>query len=263
VTTFAEGALVFEFGHGWIVEKYDDHPAYRQGIERLRGRAQIDVDGRAHALELGTKAIDFVGLWESEVHFIEVKDFRGHRIENKQRIRNGDLAVEVALKVRDTIAGIVGACQKPGGEPWQPFVEAFAKRGRPRVCLWLEEDTLGRREMKRGHPGIALQQELEDRLSWLAPRVLVRSRAHDSGVAGIAVHSLPDGVVDLRARMRATGQITRDDFCDAFRTTQQDAGQTLKQLCAGRILLEIPETPSTYREGAVWLEWHGDPRGAR
>jgi hypothetical protein len=34
VTTFAEGALLFDFGDGWTVEKYDHHPAYRQGIER-------------------------------------------------------------------------------------------------------------------------------------------------------------------------------------------------------------------------------------
>jgi hypothetical protein len=217
----------------------------------------VVVDGRPHPLVLGTKAVDFVGLWANEIHFIEVKDFRGHRIENKPRVRDGDLAVEVAVKVRDTIAGIVGACQRPEGAPWRAFVEALARRGRPHVCLWLEEDTLGRRAMERGHPGLALQQDLADRLSWLAPRVLVRSRANDRGVAGMQVHSLPDGVVDLRARMRAAGWITRDDFCRALHITPLDAGQALKDLVAGGALAEIPDAPFAYRAGRAWLDWRG------
>ena len=256
MTTYAEGALLFDFGGGWIVEKYDDHHGYRQGIERLKDRAQLDVGGRVHALELGTKAVDFVGLWANEVHFIEVKDFRGHRIENKQRIRDGDLAVEVAVKVRDTIAGIVGARQRPGGGTWRPYVDALARGGRPRVCLWLEEDTMGPRAIERGHPGIALQRDLQERLAWLAPRVLVRSCAHEAPMSGLVVRSLPDGIVELRARMRAAGRISRDDFCRAFGATPLQGGQEVRDLCARGILRDLPDTPLHYGSGSAWLDWH-------
>lgn len=257
MTPLIEGALLFDFSDGWVVQKYDDHSAYRQGVERLKGRCVVEIDGRAHVIEPGTKAVDFVGLWQSEIHFIEVKDFRGHRIENKKRLLDGELAIEVAVKVRDTIAGIVGAFHRSGHDEWRPFVEALARRGRPHVCLWLEEDTLGRALPERGHPGIALQRELDKQLSWLGPRLLVQSRAHGSKVSGIVVRSLPDGVVELRARMRRAGQITRDEYIGALGAAPQSAGLALKELCARDVLRPVSFAPDVYCAGDRWLGWRG------
>ena len=79
----------------------------------------------------GSKGTDFVGLHpDYGLLLLEVKDFRGHRIENRQRLRSGELAIEVACKARDTIAALVGAArhEKPEAlslihisEPTRPY----------------------------------------------------------------------------------------------------------------------------------------------
>ncbi|MBK8257780.1 MAG: hypothetical protein IPK82_34565 [Polyangiaceae bacterium] len=255
MTSLVEGALVFEFSEGWLIEKYDEHAIYRGGVERLKDRLVVEVDGRSHVLRAGTKAVDFIGLWRGEIHFIEVKDFRGHRIENKKRLRDGELAIEVAVKVRDTIAGLVGGFQRTGAPEWRPFVEALARHGRPHVCLWLEEDTLGRAPMELGHPGLSLEKELDKQLSWLAPRLLVQNRRQTARLSGISVRSLPDGIVELRARMRRNGWISMADYCSAFGLSSQATGTHLKELCARKILVETSAPAAAYHAGPQWLEW--------
>ena len=104
--TFEEGHLRFRFDDSWYAIKYDEHPDYRERIERLDG----------------TKAVDFVAVHrDSQLFLIEVKDFRGHRIENQPRLREGELAIEVGQKVRDTVAGIarptIEGTMKTGSEP--------------------------------------------------------------------------------------------------------------------------------------------------
>ena len=123
---FTEGGLRFEFGDSWIVEKYDDHPDYRQRIAKLQT----------------SKAVDFVGIVNDRLHFIEVKDFRGHDADHKGRIESGRLAEEVGLKVRDSISGILGAFRTSTvPQTWAPFVAVLAERSRSvAVVLWLEED---------------------------------------------------------------------------------------------------------------------------
>jgi hypothetical protein len=100
-TQLDEGQLRFVFGDEWQVERYDrgelgeqGHSYYRNQVSRLPN----------------TKAVDFMALLNGEdVYFIEIKDFRNYRIENKTRLTSGELALEVAHKVRDTLAGLMGA----------------------------------------------------------------------------------------------------------------------------------------------------------
>ena len=76
--------------------------------------------------------MDFVGLLDGahgDLYWIEVKDFRGYRIQNKRRLSEGELAIEVAQKVRDSIAGIIGAYRTSGSwETWEPFVRSLRSR---------------------------------------------------------------------------------------------------------------------------------------
>jgi len=66
MTRIEEGDLAFDFGDRWRVFKLDEHRDYRERVGKLEG----------------TKAVDFLGvLDERELYLIEVKDFRGHRIE--------------------------------------------------------------------------------------------------------------------------------------------------------------------------------------
>ncbi len=121
-----EGYLQFEFDDRWVVVKYDEHRDYREKIGRLPD----------------TKGMDFATVLDrSLLLFIEVKDFRGHRIQNRERVQDGEPAVEVAQKVRDTIAGIVAANHRGTTDEWKPFVRCLTTSQKPaRVLLWLEDD---------------------------------------------------------------------------------------------------------------------------
>lgn len=96
MTRIEEGYLLFEFGDKWRVFKFDEHPDYKKISDIVNG----------------TKGVDFVGIFnEKTLYFIEVKDFRGDRIKNKDRISKGELLIEVAQKVRDSIACIIASSQ--------------------------------------------------------------------------------------------------------------------------------------------------------
>lgn len=178
MTAFIEGSLEFKFATPpWNARHWDQEPAYRERIARLRD----------------TKATDFVAARKDGLLFLEVKDFRGHRIANKQRLSDGELAVEVAQKVRDTIAGLVGA-RRTGGDAaeWAPFVDGATNAKRScHVILWIEQDV-----PPRAAPGTldrarnSLEQLLKQQLRWLTTHVFVASleRAHrlaDVGVRNI------------------------------------------------------------------------------
>lgn len=180
MSTFCEGRLELTFDSPpWDARKWDDEPAYRLGIQRLEE----------------TKAVDFVALREDLLLYLELKDFRRHRIENKLRLRDGDLAKEVALKVRDTIAGIVGARRaRQDGDEWAPFARAAAaKKPSLHVVLWLEEDM-----PPRGPQGahdrarITFEAELKRQLRWLTTKVFVAALDRCEHLADISVRNLPD-----------------------------------------------------------------------
>jgi hypothetical protein len=84
-----EGSLSFTFENVDFAEKYDDWQHYRSQYNQTCG---------------GSKAVDFIVSKNAEVWLIEVKDFRQHR-----RTKALDLGDEIAIKVRDTMAGLVSA----------------------------------------------------------------------------------------------------------------------------------------------------------
>lgn len=169
---FDEGALRFEFDDSWHVVKYDDAPAYRNGIENL---------DRTRGVDLVARRLRGKGLF-----FVEVKDFRGHRIENKARVSGGDLAYEVACKVRDTLAGLIAAQRtRPDDDvDWHGFVRALDPGHPVRVVLWLEED---RQDIRSPGRRFTLQKAIQKRLGWLDTRVLVQSRKSGAAPPGVTV----------------------------------------------------------------------------
>lgn len=93
MTTIREKNLLFSFDDTWHAVKWDEHADYRNRIGKLEP----------------TKAVDIVAVHGgSHAYFIEIKDFRGSHAE-KKAVKEG-LLTEIALKVRDTIAGVIGAC---------------------------------------------------------------------------------------------------------------------------------------------------------
>lgn len=155
---YDEGLLRFSFDDDWRVLKWDEHPAYTGGLSKTPG----------------TKAVDFVGIHLDDPWFIEVKDFRGYRIENKERRSGGDLAREVAEKVRDTLAALAWACERHPLD--QDGLATFLRRivcreAKIPVVLWLEED----RPLADAQAS-ALAEAIKRNLPWLNAKVLVMSR---------------------------------------------------------------------------------------
>lgn len=156
---FNESRLCFEFGEPWTrVLQWDTHPAYLEGL----------------AKQPSTAAVDFFALYGTRPTFIEVKNFREYRIQNKSRLSSGALADEVADKVRDTVAGIVWARHRPHDHRDLEAIlrHVFGTATKCHVVLWLEEDP-GRDPAER--EGLVLQSQ--QRLRWLNPHVIICDRA--------------------------------------------------------------------------------------
>jgi len=169
-----EEKLRFSFDDDWSVLKWDAHPAYRDGLQKFQG----------------TTAVDFFGLYLGAPWFIEVKDFRDYRIENKRKLTSGELAAVVASKVRDTLAAMIWARDRPLD---QRGIEASLRAVCSRiekvpVVLWLEED----RPVPPGMTTV-LEEEIKRRLRWLNAKVSVvnRTLAKAKPLPGLTVTSLP------------------------------------------------------------------------
>jgi hypothetical protein len=188
VTTIVEGHLELEFDDTWVVVKWDDHRAFRAGIGTLCG----PISGAGKQRDEGTKAVDILGVREARLYLIELKDFRGHRIESKQR-QIDELPLEIGLKVRDSLAGMIGAAIF-ADEPTSPFVLGLTCLGRlvqPRVVALITEDA----NPAWNHPGkraaVAHErlQNLKRRLRWLTTKVSVLSPL-DNTLPGLRTRSL-------------------------------------------------------------------------
>ena len=183
-TTVEEDELELEFDDEWdVIIKWDETTAYRNGIHKLQESKAVDVLAYSRSRKI--------------MLMIEIKDFRRYRIENKPRISNGDLFDEVALKVRDTVAGVRGAARTREDQDVAEIAKKIASRTPLTVLLLLEEDrdaeavpksTRSRRKGRRS----TMSQELKTRVKWLTTRALVGSRT-DSAFAkyGIDVRSRP------------------------------------------------------------------------
>ncbi len=170
-----EDKIQFDFGESWSVMKYDGHADYRNGIQKLQSLNNEE--------NRGTKAVDILGIIGDELYFIEIKDFRDYRIENKPRIGK-DLAIEMALKVRDTVAGISGACRVSSTtEDWRLFAEGLIGKRMIRMVLWMEEDSHYPSAVERNRHKArqsVLLEELKKQCKWITKKVSVTSQALQS-----------------------------------------------------------------------------------
>jgi len=148
-----EGNLTFQFPSDWQVCKYDsENHFYYNHIRRCEG----------------AKAVDILACSNTELFMIEAKDFRGDRINNKDRILKGELVVEVTQKVRDTIAGLYGAF-RCFNEELQPFYHhIFAeKRQSVKIVLLLEEDRPPEKAKRFKYKRSQLQKTINSHLKFL------------------------------------------------------------------------------------------------
>ncbi len=119
MTELTEGRLTFCFADHLSVTQYDQWSFYRNQFCGVCG---------------GAKAVDFVSLDQNCAWLIEVKDYRAQR-----RTKVVDLGDEIALKVRDTLAGLVAAHCNANDRDEKKFAGRFVKKRKLKVVLHLEQ----------------------------------------------------------------------------------------------------------------------------
>jgi hypothetical protein len=171
VKEFREHDLKIVFDDTWQCEKWDECGSYRQGIGKLQG----------------SDAVDFLGIRDDSLYLIEVKGYRDYRIKNRDKHKN--LPQAVAEKVRDTIAGVVGASIMRKADEFARECAKIIGRThddrRIRVIAWIIEDKhLPQRDRARaGFRRKAMRQQLR----WLTTRVQDTNPLDDPRVPGVTV----------------------------------------------------------------------------
>lgn len=143
--------FTFEFPDEWPVKKYDDCSFYREQF----GEPE-DI-----------KAVDVLAIGE-DLFIIEAKDFRGYRIANKKRMADNELVLELAKKIRDTVAVLFGAHRFGNLELAEFCNYLFVRNSGPiKVILLLEQDRppTGHKSFKAIRP--ALLTAIKQRLRYL------------------------------------------------------------------------------------------------
>lgn len=196
---FVEDKIRFEFDPGlWIVEKWDDSQTFLDGIRKLNGKLSNPND-LTKDLPQGTKAIDFVGVHADALYLFEVKDFRGYQAANAHR-QEKELALEIGLKVRDTLAGILGVFSHDRSRPaWaERAVTAVYDRKRPvHVVAWIAEDPPRTAEARRKQATTVKirSDSVLQRLAWLTRHAWVDNPLDPSlplpGIQARAVRAPP------------------------------------------------------------------------
>ncbi len=183
--TILEEDLAFVFDASWqVCSHWDTEPV------RLALLSQAS----------GSRGVDLLGLREGptgELYLIEVKDYRTseRQLSTREKLaEEGDpLADIVAGKVRDTIAGLVGAARADRDEAWRACVKALVER-EIWVVLWIEHaalDAASSTRRNRAKTGaIPILRRLKQRCRWLSAQVMVCSRSQNL-VPGLTVRSVP------------------------------------------------------------------------
>ena len=117
--SLVEDRLTFHFPNRSEVCQYDSWSFYRNQFNSCFG---------------GAKGIDFLYMESDTTWLIEVKDYRVH-----QRTKTIDLANEVAMKVRDTLAGLIAAQMNANDQNERRIAKLALSKSRLSVVLHLEQ----------------------------------------------------------------------------------------------------------------------------
>lgn len=192
--SFEEGRQAFTFSDEWNVFRYDREPQHRR-MMAVSGEFP-DSEGTS-ITKVSSRAVDFLGTTSSTIWFIEVKDFRQNPGSNRVRWRDGDLALEVATKVRDSLAGLMAGVHADDRSRWLPFAQTFLGDGRAvHVLLIVETDPLPGLVERKKHECDVIKGHLKRKLKWLLPKVHVVTPGlfSPSEVPGLRIENLPSAV---------------------------------------------------------------------
>jgi len=173
-----ESKIDFNFNNNWKpIIQFDKHIDYKK-LEKIGSFKDIDKERNLVSVR-GPKAVDFLGILDNKLYFIEVKNFRNYRIENKDKLENTgeNLMISVAHKVKDSLACIIGGSLNSTNdkELWQKSLKILSDEKKIKVILWLEMDTAlisenvirQKNKEKKGYiKKFDYQRKLYDKLKW-------------------------------------------------------------------------------------------------
>lgn len=155
-----ESNLIFDFPAHFHVIKFDESSYFQNKFKKLQS----------------SKAVDFLAYdtVKEIMYLIEVKNFRDAEVENKDRLKldsRESLALEVSLKVRDTLSCCVGASLHHSEEEITYFFDVLASGNvKVKVILFLEG-----RFKNPTQVFTAQRDRMKKQLSWLTTQVSVEN----------------------------------------------------------------------------------------
>jgi len=114
-----EGRLTFSFSNDDTPTQYDKWSFYRNQFNSAFG---------------GTKAVDFINITNDRTWLIEVKDYRTNK-----RTKPSDIGEEIALKIRDTLAGLCAAQCNANDDVEKKVARAALRNRKLCIALHLEQ----------------------------------------------------------------------------------------------------------------------------
>lgn len=149
-----EDKLSFSFPAEIKATKYDDWSFYRNQFNAAFG---------------GTKATDLIAINGDTTWLVEIKDYRVHK-----RTKPIDLGDEIAIKIRDTLAGLTAAQCNANDKSEKQFARSALKAKKLRIALHLEQPQKHSRLFPRAIDPVAVQQKMKQKLKAIDahPRVV-------------------------------------------------------------------------------------------
>lgn len=167
---FNEGSLRFQFPDHWRVCKLDETSFFQNRFQSFAKPAGGE----------GSKSVDLVAYdpKRAELWLIEVKDYRV-----QPRRKSSELPLEIAQKVRDSLACIHAMASLGGGDD-QKFAQRALRQYRLRVVLHLEQPAKPSRLKPAVTHATGLKQKLKQAMRAIDPHPLaggmdiLNSRTH-------------------------------------------------------------------------------------
>lgn len=172
---YKEEGLTFQFTDKWLLPDFqkdgeyvmfDKHPVY-DAIQSIGNYKEKDKKGNLVSVR-GSKTVDFVGVLDNEIYFIEVKNFRRDADISKEKIEHK--AIDIASKVRDSISTIIGGkfnC-KEDRQLWKQIVGLINKEeNKIQIICWLEFNIPDISEKMAKDILGTYQKKLKQKLEWL------------------------------------------------------------------------------------------------
>jgi len=168
---FTESRMRFSFDKEvWTeVFKFDEHPDYLNVERFLNGYTTKDKKGNRIRV-LGVQAVDFIGLQNDKLFFIEIKNFRPHPRRKEVIItEKEELTAHIGHKVKDSLACLVGGRRNSKNDKalFSKIVDFLNDEQKEiYVILWMEHETKNTTPIGNN----IYLQALKKKLQWLTDR---------------------------------------------------------------------------------------------